>query len=122
MIKREALRFNNWVYGSVRPGEPVQINSIDKTICKAGEYLEDYTSVNGIPLTEEWLINNAGFKSDDMADLGSYVHLPIYHPYLYLTWNEGSIWIGEYDTKCKYVHQFQNIFFALTQAELTIKL
>lgn len=75
----------------------------------------------GIPLTEEWLINNAGFKVDDMADLGEYVHLIISHPELYLNWNEGSIWIGEYNTKCKYAHQLQNIYFALTGEELTIK-
>lgn len=119
MIAREDLRFCNWVLGSIRPEEPVQINSIDKTICKAGEYLEGYESVNPIPLTEEWLIKSAGFKCEDMADLGDYVYLTI--DYLTLSWNEGSIWIEEFDTKCKHVHQLQNLYFALYQSELTIK-
>lgn len=77
------------------------------------------TYYDPIPLTPELLVK-CGFKSDDMADLGSYIFYIIEHPFLYLSFNDGSIWIGEVDTKCKSLHQLQNLIFALTQTELIL--
>lgn len=134
MIKREELRFDNWVLGSIRPEEPVQINSIDKTICKAGEYLEGYESVNPIPLTEEWLIR-MGFEIEKYPVYLTYkiwvgdfkliyrVHNARKSTELWLEGNGAYDEYGEADLTdiCKYVHSLQNIYFALTGKELTIK-
>jgi len=72
----------------------------------------------GIPLTEEWLIK-MGFENDN------------------ITFSRGSVWLaptstGRYDvflaglyngsqTTLEYVHDLQNLYFALLGTELTIK-
>ena len=70
-----------------------------------------------IPLTEEWLLK-FGFKDKSMA-------LPhiVFDVANALTWNESSktLTFGYYgELKCEYVHQLQNLYFALTGEELTI--
>lgn len=127
MIKREELRFDNLVFGSIRPDEPVQINSIDKTICKAGEYLEGYESVNPISLTEEWLIRMGFDKIRDgqmSPDIyGKYYTrvlvtsvIELQHDGLDCRWMEGNT-----NVPIEFVHQLQNLYFSLTGEELTIK-
>ena len=128
MIDKHELRFDNWVYGSIRPNEPVQIKSIDTTICKAGEYLEDYKSINPIPLTEDILLKcgfvfitdwsikrNEGFLY--LLDLG-YLMLGtgVMGGYVTLFNNEG-LSCGIY---VKYLHQLQNLYYSLTGEELKI--
>lgn len=62
MIKAKDLRIDNWAYGSIRPtNEPKQIKDITLNICKLGEYLEGYESINPIPLTAEILLK-CGFE------------------------------------------------------------
>ena len=81
----------------------------------------DISEVLPISLTPEILIK-AGFKTQDMADMGSYIYLIVNHPYLYLSFNDASIWIGEHNTKVTTLHQLQNLYFALTGEDLTINL
>jgi len=55
--------------------------------------------VEGIALTEQWLID-FGFAQKDMADMGIYTYLEIHHE-ISLSFNSGedeTIWIGQYDT------------------------
>jgi hypothetical protein len=75
---------------------------------------------NPIPLTEEWLLK-FGFEKQQDGDLTIYPGKNCY------AFSEQWIHNG-YPTsdsnalmKCKYVHQLQNLFFALTGEELTIK-
>jgi hypothetical protein len=72
-----------------------------------------------IPLTEEWLIK-FGFKLNKLGNLCKssnyqkrWITFKKYQDrwYLYLTHNP----------KCDYVHQLQNLYFALTGEELTLK-
>lgn len=73
----------------------------------------------GIPLTEEWLLK-FGFKKSrlgyDLDEFSLYHNhsgaLPIYGPY----WKE---WEAGYNIQ--YVHQLQNIYFAMTGRELIFK-
>ncbi len=66
-----------------------------------------------IPLTEDWFVkfgfelSNVGVRKDgcDLIDIGFMFHLDGY---------------GE-NREIKYVHQLQNLYFALTQKELTSK-
>ena len=72
-----------------------------------------------IPLTEEWLIEKMKFhkQNNQIYSIGLKLFIS--------WWNTNSIEIdinGEVlEINCKYVHELQNIYFALTGEELTIK-
>ncbi len=72
-----------------------------------------------IPLTEQWL-KDFGFIISDDYDL--IMKNPFYaegdseYGY-YLRWGYGGRYASE--NPCKYVHQLQNLYFALTGKELT---
>lgn len=75
-----------------------------------------------IPLTEEWLLK-FGFDKSDVFDERGYLfsnyNLNINY-YTYLDWDEDNKCLEKYP-HIKYVHQLQNLFYALTGEELTIK-
>lgn len=75
--------------------------------------------IKPIPLTEEWLLK-FGFEN---LNYGWYLNKIKLFDYSY---KKGSInlKINSFDvpsTQIKYVHQLQNLFFALAEQELTIK-
>jgi hypothetical protein len=82
-------------------------------------YYDSYSQyveyIEPIPLTEEWLFKFGFKKWTDRKFVGRY------------TKNRHSVWYGVTDYQIKhsrpfrYVHQLQNIYFALTGEELTIK-
>jgi hypothetical protein len=99
-------------------------------IYSAGFHLDDYY----IPLTEEWLlkfgfekfgsaglVNRIGYYSISLIDSLSE------HPSALQIWTGTApvfhISIEEYgySNNIKYVHQLQNLYFALTGEELTVK-
>ena len=127
----------------LRRGNKVLHNGIEKTIdCISPGYvilLEDrkgtddfgqwvnLDEVEFIPLTEEWLLKfGFSFKEDDLGfyfkwelkddkkEFGFYVPGDE-HPHRYKYYCGG--WNGE----IKYVHQLQNLYFALTGTELELK-
>ena len=66
--------------------------------------------VKPIPLTEEWLLK-FGFENGNYFTLNNVI---IYkHDKYRYKYNYGQIWV-------KYVHQLQNLYFALTNEELII--
>jgi hypothetical protein len=73
--------------------------------------------VEGIPLTEEWLMKFGFLKIGKFG----FFHLDS----LYLTYNDDkTIFYFQYRTKASIihaVHQLQNLYFALTGQELTIE-
>ena len=85
----------------------------------------EYDDIQPIPLTEEWLLK-FGFKSD-----GTWIILRSIH--VDLAWfkpanhqHKGNIYIEKdneisHGVNCEYVHQLQNLYFALTVEELLIK-
>ena len=89
----------------------------------------DYDSIQPIPLTEEWL-EKFGFvctwcgQGDGQTwELNTPNQLPIVihgdmYP-LYFDYSENGSWM--YGAELKYVHQLQNLYFALTGQELKIK-
>lgn len=79
-----------------------------------------YKHLSGMPLTEEWLIK-FGFEKIKERDGSYYNHSIDYH------YNNGALSVGcdnengyEIPIKIEYVHQLQNLFFALTGKELSI--
>lgn len=95
-------------------GDRVTTTGPIKVIC-------DYEDIEPIPISEELI------KIFDLLEIGdkrwrfnNYVIEHWYNMYLikYISMTNQLIQIG---TEIKYVHQFQNIAFALTQTELELK-
>jgi hypothetical protein len=98
------LRIGNWV--KTTEGE-IQIHN--------GWEIDEGNECNPIPLTEEWL-ERFGAKSDvvsSMFGLGNWISINLS--------NDGDFWIENITGEVvviKYVHQLQNLYFALTGEEL----
>jgi hypothetical protein len=84
-------------------------------------YCESFETIKPIPLTEEWLLN-LGFP------LKGFYRLQVTY-FLELCWNPHDKTLNlqtkkngfTEDSKVKYVHELQNLYFALTGKELTLK-
>jgi len=108
-MKAKELRIGNLVDVL---GDPVFISYHD--LIKLSKGIK--TSMQPIPLTESWLLK-FGFDEDG-GYYGSYMlwfEKPFTHAFL------NADILGEIKFPCKYVHQLQNLYFALTGEELTIK-
>jgi hypothetical protein len=122
---KNELRIGNLVKDIHSENGAFKIIELKRHKCEYGAgYVELYENLRPIELTEEWFLK-LGFEK-------------VNHIHGYSFWNfkrkrksnEPSICI--YDTyttignnsivkHCKFVHQLQNLYFALTQIELTIK-
>lgn len=112
------LRLGNWV---LNPDEEEEI-IIDNVSMELAMYHPDV--FEPIPLTEEWLLkfgfNNDGWlrvKDFNLFSLGFAEDMDCY-------FHDGIDWVDfKYKDKhnIKYVHQLQNLYFALTGKELEIK-
>ena len=107
------LRIGNWV--KTIEGE-IQIQN--------GWEIDEGNETHPIPLTEEWL-ERFGFKLPAHSWIGDKFHLSEYgegskHP-------NGGVWVVAMNknnaiiAEIQYVHQLQNLYFALVGEELTIK-
>jgi hypothetical protein len=126
------LRIGNYVEYFKSVKAVVSVNREGGTwMIGAADHKGDLTKVrnvedgfNGIPITEEWL-RKFGIKKD----VGFHEHLYAVKAEGY--WGiyvdvqrhnliiEGGEW--SHEAPCRYVHQLQNLYFALTGEELTIK-
>jgi hypothetical protein len=85
-------------------------------------YSENYENeCNPIPITEEWLskfeiynLNTLNFKMGDLF-------YDLENKELGICGIESCTSEMIFYAKCEYVHQLQNLYFALTEQELTIK-
>lgn len=79
-------------------------------------YIE-WRAIKPITLTEEWLIN-LGYETDcDISE--NPMH---FRKDGHLIWKPATIFYDDlYRIELKYVHQLQNLFFALKVKELTLK-
>jgi len=88
----------------------------DDYIWAGGLQGQEYDDYRPIPITEEWLEKFA-FKKVTSSAFGKSTgvgnilieHTPSYH------------WVGWSQYPIRYVHQLQNLYYALTGEELTIK-
>jgi hypothetical protein len=131
-MKAEELRIGNYVNILKNIGIPVvgqkwdlwEITSIDISDC-----IINPKRYNPIELTEKWLID-FGFrklKRDEFQfhykSLATYKSFDLF---FYFEYKEMYLCFGQFaeesDTvPCKYVHQLQNLYFALTGEELKLK-
>lgn len=113
MIQSNELRLGNYIGSLNDINEPAKI-------CYVGEYDFGYerlsdgeyfqgNSIKPIPLNEEWLLKLGAINGEGMFYLDE-LELIIY---------KSHIAIYSLGIKIKYVHQLQNLIFALTDKELT---
>lgn len=112
-MKANELRIGNWV----NPDKPYQIDANSFQNAFNSEFDQD-----GIPLTEEWLLK-FGFSDTNTGGYEIKIEDSIC---IRIFGNDITIldkfWESvEIDIKLQYIHQLQNLYFALTNAELTIK-
>ena len=112
-MKANELRIGNFYdhNGFVNEATP---NTIEEV------WIAERSWVKPIPLTEEWLLN-FGF----LKDLENDIFLNI-NAYAFLYWQNNRVELLDNDNNfmishCDYVHQLQNLYFALTGKELTFK-
>jgi hypothetical protein len=126
LISENDFRVGNLFYGNYETEEDEKIHSV---ICKILGYdpfdshfcvenkegIEEFCSFQKIPITEVWILK-LGFIKDEILKF-------------YRNDKSNSTIIIDYDFICllgyshvkiKYVHQLQNLYYALTQRELTV--
>ena len=115
-MKANELRIGNWVDNGVGDNYIID-TSWFMDILNFAQVNNLSTDLKPIPLTEEWLIKFGG----DCTIMEGY---PVYflNPFSIEFYELECVFhIGNSSTTIKYVHQLQNIYFALTGEELTIK-
>lgn len=126
-MKASEVRIGNLCKYHVRDsieGDSFVINTIDYEDIRIlfGNEDEDYIP---IPLTEEWLLKFGFTKSKKNFSLG--VHQKLFSGVMIFIFDKLlQKWIfsiGKYKdiTRVQYVHQLQNLYFALTGEELKLK-
>lgn len=83
------------------------------------DFSDTNNDVYGIPLTEEWLVKFGFEKRED-----DFYKYPLCIDFIYsnlsvLIYDGRNYFVDSHD-KIKYVHQLQNLYFALTGEELSI--
>ena len=117
-MNAKELRIGNWV--NVGESKPFQVTGIFKEYIWALVSETDFPlkDVKPIPLTTEWLerfgLKQSGYNDEDKA---------IYQIRDHGVWILQNIVtkkfsIDQYEIEIKYVHQLQNLYFALTGEEL----
>lgn len=129
MIKANELRIGNYV--SDRHASEsffAKVKKLDATRCYYGGFHSSYSDLRPIPLTKEWL-ERFGFERNESKMYDG--HLDVWYIYKYdgnIMFNTELVTDGEiiiqfrrFPIVVKYVHQLQNLYFALTGEELEFK-
>lgn len=132
-MKANELRIGNWVFYQGENWTVEQINRFTPYYLRTedGEVLMEHNvfysedSIKPIPLTEEWL-ERFGFEclgSGLVWGTKDWQKLPIIVDTLSNVFlvGDGNESVNEYLCDTEYVHQLQNLYFALTGEELEIK-
>lgn len=122
-MKANELRVGNYIIINTGTNEPfcMDYDAMHDTFLD-----DDWEDLQPIILTEEWLIN-FGFKMVvlNAEGLAEWNEWRIKDFEIFSTGSHESckndLCFGTFDFKVKYVHQLQNLYFALTGEELTIK-
>lgn len=119
MIQPQELRISNYIIREDLFDKNKRIEKItelykEKALCSGPiSVFVDYKDLQPIPLTEEWLLK-FGFELKNWGIKVWYLKGFEIDQHFYL---KGIDW----GVRFKYVHQLQNLYFALTGKELTLK-
>lgn len=123
-MKNNELRIGNWVFWDEPNTGEIEISRIDSQDFKLIEIHEsDY---NPIPITPE-ILEKAGFDIYDKNGIKyillekSLLSFIVISGYLILSYWDGKKFV-DMQTRVQFVHQLQNLYFALTGEELPIEL
>jgi hypothetical protein len=112
-MEANELRIGNFIqYDGLQ--RPSKVSIIDTTVTSTR------TKAKPIPLTEEWLLN-FGFEKDERNEYWFWkncISVSVLGYIELLSFNKQSF---KTNLKLDYVHQLQNLYFALIGEELTIK-
>ena len=120
-MEANELRIGNLVKVDSNPFESVTQIFKDGVVTDAYDVVNSFKDLEPIPLTEEWLVK-FGFREELL-----YWVIDMMGTELSIIKESGSALVGlEHecggtDLKIQHVHQLQNLYFALTGEELTIK-
>lgn len=127
------LRIGNLIYSSNGKIIPVRVINCNGVLNSGYSPTYQVASCNGIPLTEEILIK-AGFVIDEDAGImienddkrviyKNKIHISVLDGVyrLFVDIDEDQWYSFEW-AEIKYLHELQNLFFALTKTELNITL
>lgn len=129
IIKIEELRIGNYICVN-NNGHPCRVTELTTMSCTVESIKENnkepyVKTMNTIPLTEEWLLKFGFEKNEDLGNENINWELP--NSYYFIQEHldvEEFIFYGQencIEKQIKYVHQLQNLYFALTNEELTMK-
>lgn len=128
MIDRRELRIGNWV-GTVYNVPYIKITEIkNHVVCGVNCKGVSYPSLKPIPLTEEILLK-CGFVKDE-TDQDKNIISGNICDYILESDNGGNYFLGVnhgentlyFSWDIKYLHQLQNLYYALMGEELEVKL
>lgn len=126
-ISPEELRIGNLVIAkNIFNGNQMTVDGIGLTVFFKGMHVGEYVKdIEGIDLTPEWL-ERCGFEyAEGFADDYTKQPITLYNNPFKKGWTIENLFghqITEDLLVVEYVHQLQNLFFALTGKELNIKL
>lgn len=123
-MKAQELRINNYI-NAVLTNETYTVDIWALRTIEEGNFQNSYNTdvkvFEPIPLTEEWLLK-FGFITTQWDNFNSYRLVIGDNDYAIVIYSNGKCEVGDIIiTKINYVHQLQNLYFALTGEELTFK-
>lgn len=136
MIQGHELRLGNLIAteGLGLPQHVIELSQNTFVTNLKANTLQHYKNAIPIPLTEEWLLklgfNKVADKNKIANDkivyglfgIGFQLNLVVNHKWdVYTNWNNNKNYITANGAAVKYVHQLQNLYFALTGQELTLQ-
>lgn len=121
MIKLNDIRHGNYLEWNK---QEFVVRYIYNTCAEGELWVKPYNELHGIPLTEEWLLRLGAKKYGDkvwlpLTNLKSEFHFEIHEKEI-VTSIESDFSALILDP-VKYVHQLQNLYYALTGDELCVK-
>ena len=108
-MKTQELRLGNLIYNTKGEVDDVDMDALKYMLT----YPDPLCQAKPIPLTEEWFLR---FGFDGMFSGAGY-----HKDGVEIGYNYNGYYVISTGFKIKYVHQLQNLYFALTGEELTIK-
>jgi hypothetical protein len=110
-MKAEELRIGNWIRYA---GKEIELTRQKFKLCVFTLGLDELHEP--IPLTEEWLMIKSGYG---LVSIESNLWISQKEDGIFYLTDDKDDFIS--NNPIKYVHQLQNLYFALTGTELTIK-
>lgn len=124
-MKANEIRIGNLILFSEN-GTVFTVDGIGETGFDVHDEIEntwiESETFEGIKLTEEWLLKFGFEKVDHIHGYSFYtLHKSKVNKCNLDVYDDKTLFMGYHVSHCKYIHQLQNLFFALTNQELIIK-